>query len=54
MVPVKSLVDEEKGVMRVEYSPLVKELSGIISLENDVNLRVAKKCESIDNEKTTY
>jgi len=33
----KSLVDEEKGV-QVEYSPLVKELSGIISLENEVNL----------------
>jgi hypothetical protein len=32
----KSLVDEEKKT-RVEYSPLVKELSGIISLESEVN-----------------
>lgn len=38
----ESLVDEEKGV-RVEYSPeyspMVKELSGIISLESEINLK---------------
>ena len=34
----RSLVDNEKRA-RVEYSPLVKELSGIISLEGDVNIR---------------